>query len=391
RNGRKYYNDDYTPYCLPCDVKELSRQTLWHELSRVLWGGFSSIDFSVEKIPDSVLELGCGSAIWSACMADEFAKMGRSDVKFTGMDVVDVRMDMKGVDFKFVKHNLLTNPFPFEDNAFDFVFCRDMTLCYPSKKMYIDIISEILRIVKPGGLLEIQCSDYTIRTLQRSSASYAPGIGAYEITSTTQFNSNSENTFIQQWNDRITKALVKRDLPPVPCTLVGASFLGEEGMTEVHSKRLALPFDTVWWESPNADSTSESSSSMCSNRRSTSGSSMESFSSTSKQFPRKRGGSISASSYHHHHFSSNKGSSTSGDCGLYPSPLTDEERAIRHLAKLTFAQLIEALEPILREADDKNLDEWDGWYRDMMRSWFEGNGLRNGECMEFGAWTGRKK
>jgi hypothetical protein len=162
-------------------------------------------------------------------------------------------------------------------------------------------------------------------------------------------------------------------------------------MTEVHSKRFALPFDAVWWESPNADSTSESSSSMCSNRRSTSGSSVESFGSTSKKFPRKRGASISASSYHHHHFSSNKSSSTSGDSSNFPSPLTNEERAIRYLAKLTFVQLIEALEPILREADDINLDEWDGWYRDMMRSWFENNGLRNGECMEFGAWTGRKK
>lgn len=238
---------------------------------------------------------------------------------------------------------------------------------------------------------------------------YHPGSSAYEITSTTQFSTQSENPLIMQWNDRIAKALVKRELLPVPCTLVGASFVAEEGVTAVVGKRLALPLDAIWWESPNAAaaadsaSMSESSSSLSSKRRSTSGSSVESALSSSSRQYRKRGGSASASSckhhhqhqqHHHQHHHHSKGSSASGESSSsngYPSPLTDEERAVRQLAKLIFVQLIEALEPVLREANDIDLDEWDGWYRELMWSWFENHGLRGGECIEFGAWAGRKK
>lgn len=158
RNGRRYHNNESVPYCLPCDVRELSRQTLWHELNRELWGGYSSIDFTTEKIPDRVLEVGCGSGLWSACMADEFAKMGRPDVQFVGIDLVDIHMDMQGVDFQFVKHDFVAHSLPFADGSFDFVFSRDVMMCYPAKNMYQDIVGEVLRITKPGGLIEIQCS-----------------------------------------------------------------------------------------------------------------------------------------------------------------------------------------------------------------------------------------
>jgi hypothetical protein len=72
------------------------------------------------------------------------------------------------------------------------------------------------------------------------------------------------------------------------------------------------------------------------------------------------------------------------------SPLNEEERAARHLAKLAFVQLIEALEGMLREHNDMDLDEWDSWYRELMWNWFDGQGLRGGECLEFGAWWGKK-
>lgn len=59
--------------------------------------------------------------------------------------------------------------------------------------------------------------------------------------------------------------------------------------------------------------------------------------------------------------------------------------------RLMFVQLIEALEPVLRDAEGMEVDEWDSWYRELMWNWFEGGGLRGGECMEFGAWYGKKK
>ena len=405
RNGRRYA--DVGSYPLPCDVKELSRQTLWHELSREVYGSCSSIDFKAQTspLPDRVLEIGCGSGSWSAAMNDEFEALGKKGVQFTGVDVVDVCMSMEGVDWTFVKHDLMSVPLPFAEGEFDYVFARDIMLCVPAMDMYTGLISEVLRVLKPGGLLEIQCSktpssppsplhcfniarrpgDYCIRTIQRTSASYIPGPSCYQIASlNTQFSPTSENAYITQWNDRVRRTLDARGLSAQPCTIMGPSLLMQENMVNVVSRRYALPLDTIWWESPAAaaeSAESPSSSSTSSKRRSTGASSVESLAGSSERY-RKRGGSTGTSR-------GTRRSSLSGDGG-FPSPLTEDERAVRHLAKLTFVQLIEALEPVIRETCEVPEDEWDSWYRELMWSWFEGRGLRGGECLEVGAWHGRK-
>jgi len=176
-----------------------------------------------------------------------------------------------------------------------------------------------------------------------------------------------------------------RDLPAVPCTLAGPSIVMEDGVTAIQFKRLALPLDTIWWESQPVDSASDTSSSTCSKRRSTGSSSVESLVNSSKQVFRKRRRSGAQS----HHYSKRRSSVSVDSCD--PSPLAEEERAVRQLAKLALAQLIEAMEPMLREANEIDLDEWDGWYRELMWNWFDGHGLRGGECLEFGAWWGRKR
>lgn len=145
----------------------------------------------------------------------------------------------------------------------------------------------------------------------------------------------------------------------------------EDGVIGVTPRRYALPLDTIWWESePGSESASSTTSSK---RRSTGGSSVESLAGS-----RRRGGATRRSSV----------SADSADAG---SPLTEDERAVRHLGRLTFVQLIEALEPAIREACEIPIEEWDAWYREMMWSWFEGRGLRGGECLELGAWWARKR
>jgi SAM-dependent methyltransferase len=146
-----------SPYPLPFDVKEMSRQALWHELQREVYGGYSNIDWRTEKIPQKVLEIGCGSGIWSASMADYFASLGHPNVEFTGLDIVETYGDMKNVNFKFVKHSI-HYPLPFPPCTFDYVISRDMMLTTPTRSMYNGIVDEILRVLKPGGFFEIQCS-----------------------------------------------------------------------------------------------------------------------------------------------------------------------------------------------------------------------------------------
>lgn len=187
---------------------------------------------------------------------------------------------------------------------------------------------------------------------------------------TTQFTNAAENPYIHSWNERITKMLSRYQLSPVPCTLIGPQLLMEEEMIGVHSRRVALPLDEIWWESSDPDASAPHPTRE--KRISADASSIESGSRNNRK------NSLSVT----------RRSSTS--VGSFQSPLTDEEKAVRHLARLTFAQLIESLEPVLRETNGIPQDDWDRWYKDLMVSFFENGGLRGGECMEFGAWWGVK-
>jgi hypothetical protein len=182
----------------------------------------------------------------------------------------------------------------------------------------------------------------------------------------------AENPYIKDYNERIEKAFVKNELSPIPTTLYGALMLMADSASGVQTRRLALPFDEVWWE-PSPDSASESSSVK---RKSSVGSSND-------------GNSLSGASRPYGNMSTHRRSSTSAGSSS-PSPLTEEEKAVRQTMRLIFIQLVESLEPALRDVNGIALDDWDRWYKDMVQN-FENGGLRGGECVEFGCWWGIKK
>jgi len=70
--------------------------------------------------------------------------------------------------------------------------------------------------------------------------------------------------------------------------------------------------------------------------------------------------------------------------------ITEEAKALRLVARQNFTQLAQSLEPVLREANHLSENEWENWYYGMMDNFFQRRGLRNGECMEIGAWWGIK-
>jgi SAM-dependent methyltransferase len=163
RQGRKYINDPTLPYPLPVDIAELNRQNLLHLLFREVFGSYYTANFGTKRseipIPNKVLDLGCGTGCWSASMADELAsKFGKRDTEFVGLDLVQCQPDLPGVNWKFVQHNFLEERLPFEKNTFDMVFLRELTMCIPNNIKLTNILSDCIRVLKPGGVLEIQCS-----------------------------------------------------------------------------------------------------------------------------------------------------------------------------------------------------------------------------------------
>lgn len=78
----------------------------------------------------------------------------------------------------------------------------------------------------------------------------------------------------------------------------------------------------------------------------------------------------------------------------YPLPLSKEEAAVRHLARTTFMELVESIEPMMRPAEGIDPEEWDRWHKALKEEVCGERGrdrrVNNGECIEFGAWAAVK-
>ena len=70
--------------------------------------------------------------------------------------------------------------------------------------------------------------------------------------------------------------------------------------------------------------------------------------------------------------------------------LTEEQAALRHTALLVVIQMIESLEPLLKEVSGKTQEEWQGWWGSMMTNLLQEKGASSGECLEIGVWWCQK-
>ncbi|KAJ6260945.1 hypothetical protein Dda_3606 [Drechslerella dactyloides] len=387
KRNRRYAGDDSIPYPLPCDQQEVNRQNLVHHIFHEVFGTIHAAEFPrPEDIPAHVLDVGCGSGLWIASMADEFAARGRPDVRFTGLDIVRNHPDMPSVNFRFVKHNILNLPLPFSTGEFDYIMVREMSLCYPQDRNPEALLEEYLRILKVGGTLEVQCSDHAIRSLAQSSIPPSSRSGAYLLTASTRFNTKSENSYIQDYNRYIGHFLGTRQLDTAPCTNVQAALLMEaKSIGNVRHRRYALPLDNPIWEG--RPSASPLVTGMLENR------SLTSLISTTE--PRKS----SESSKSAPQSTTAVGASDVEARSVDSEPrmkgmeitVSGDAQALRILARQTFTSMIRNLEPVLRQANRIPQEDWDWWFRDLMLNFHENKGLTGGECLEMGAWWGVKK
>ena len=92
--------------------------------------------------------------------------------EFTGIDISPIQpLQVKPNNFNFIKADLLEG-LPFPDDTFDFVFQRLMVGSIPKNK-WPSIMSELTRVLKPGGYLEVKNAEifrftYSLNMLSRN-------------------------------------------------------------------------------------------------------------------------------------------------------------------------------------------------------------------------------
>ncbi|KAF5025118.1 hypothetical protein F66182_2819 [Fusarium sp. NRRL 66182] len=372
RNGRTYYNDPTSAYPLPTDLAELHRQSLRTLLMIQVYGAPVYTQSLRVNPPQRILEVGCGTGFWSMMCHRYYKERGHSGIQFTGVDIAplapgslgspaDVCKPDKDMKWRFVQHDLRQQPWPFADAEFDMIMVKDTFLMVPSH-VYQLFVEEYVRVLKPGGILEIWDSDPTFRMLRPHVPSALPGsneveeheaaldLGAYLMTSKTPLSAPL-NSFLVEYNTWLSRTLEARQLSPVPCSLITAYLHQEaEDIMEIKTKRLAIPLSEVRWEREGVGGVVTKDG--------------KSYVEMKKSTPHQK---------------------------VEKKTLTAAQSALRKTALLTVAQQVSALEPILREASGKSQDEWDVWIGKMMADLMSENGTTWGECLELGVWSAKKR
>lgn len=369
RNGRKYLRDATLAYPLPCDLQEIHRQTLRTMLlCQVFDGPICAPSFKHNKPPQRVLDLGCGTGFWSVKCHEHFKRRGFSSISFTGIDIAPLAPRLNTGDdmnWKFVQHDLRRAPLPFRDEEFDFVMSKDLSMIISSSGMeQAQLMDECLRVLKPGGYIEFWDGDHSLRMLlphappstkegeeetEGEGQVYTSSMGTYALTTQTPLAA-PRNIYLNEYNGWITKALDKKNLSPMPCTVIMPMLHQEsELLTDIESRRLVIPLGEVRWEREGV------------------------------------GGAVTPGLNGHAISSKGKGKEMIG------VTLTPVQIALRRTALMTVIQMIESLEPVLREASGKSQSEWDTWQERMTKDLLSENGTAWGECLEVGAWWARKR
>ncbi|KAG8160740.1 hypothetical protein KVR01_009004 [Diaporthe batatas] len=475
-NGRTYLADPTLPYPLPVDLHELHRQSLRTLLLFQLFGGPLCSPFFNNKPPTRVLDLGCAYGFWSMMCHSYYSRKGFPNVHFTGLDIAALggiagmphvtgpagglkdrisststsssssaghwaeQPPDKNMRWNFVQHDVRVLPLPFPDEEFDVIMCKDMSMSIPLDH-FSCLIDDFMRLLKPGGVVEIWECDHPIRMLrphvpdmpatgpgaampatpttedlppnspfaptdaktgaENASTPTTPAtpanphasskkadyekevaeLGAYVINNNTPL-SGPQNNYLIEYNGWVSKYMDAHKLLAFPCANVGALFLQEPLLTNYGSKRMAIPLSEVRWEREGVGGVVTKDG--------------KSYIDTSKAIGKAAaaaaavmGNAVGSGA------GGKRGSSAAGDGGDEGSKkgkaLSAGQLALRQTALQTVVQMIEGLEPALREVSGKKPDEWDTWMGKLMKELLERDGASCGECLEVGAWWARKR
>lgn len=105
-----------------------------------------SISFSLFNF---LVYASCGAGSWLFELATDFPS-----ATFTGIDISPViPTTIKPRNVFFIQGDILDG-LPFEDNTFDFVHQRILLVAF-SLNEWQGVVNEMVRVLKPGGYLEV--------------------------------------------------------------------------------------------------------------------------------------------------------------------------------------------------------------------------------------------
>ncbi|KAJ3125024.1 hypothetical protein HK100_011024 [Physocladia obscura] len=152
---REYHTIDSSDYVFPSDEIEQDRIELIHYLLRHVFKS-DIICPSVRNLMDSakhclkVLDVGCAKGFWLDSVQKVYPK-----AEYHGVDIAEKLINGEHAPQRaeIVFGNILDR-LPYSDNSFDFVHQRLLMMGIP-KHYFPACISELIRVTKPGGYVEL--------------------------------------------------------------------------------------------------------------------------------------------------------------------------------------------------------------------------------------------
>ncbi|KAL1916131.1 uncharacterized protein VTP21DRAFT_6135 [Calcarisporiella thermophila] len=216
--GRRFCADLGIHYILPNDEEEIDRLISQHFFFRSLFSNRNFLSPVQDILRDGamVLDLGCGPGTWIMEMATEFPRS-----QFHGIDICDLfPQQIRPDNCHFQVANILKG-LPFENALFDFIYIRCVSLAVFQSE-WAGVITEILRVLKPGGYLEFVEADYAIQCEGKSLQKIADGI----------YNSLRARDIHPSWTRRIgeyLRSISVEDISSLSQPFLASIFSGKDG------------------------------------------------------------------------------------------------------------------------------------------------------------------
>uniref|UniRef100_A0A1D1YNP8 Ubiquinone/menaquinone biosynthesis methyltransferase ubiE n=1 Tax=Anthurium amnicola TaxID=1678845 RepID=A0A1D1YNP8_9ARAE len=142
----------------PLSRTQLEQIKTWrehHYLSKLTWGNDFSAPVSewLKQGNVKVLDMGCGTGLWLIDVASKFPT-----TQFIGVDILPLIPKRYPPNVEFIQADIKVR-LPFPDSCFDFIHMRHMLFYFTERDWMNYVIPELLRILKPGGFLELSEAD----------------------------------------------------------------------------------------------------------------------------------------------------------------------------------------------------------------------------------------